>query len=50
MHKFDEMYARLPGTGQFQFQSQSQGGQSQVQVQGVRGHYKNYAQWLARQP
>ena len=50
MHKFDEMYAQLPGTGQFQFQGQSQGGQSQVQVQGVRGHYKNYAQWLARQP
>ena len=58
MPKFDEMYiqlpeagkARLPGTGQFQFQSQSQGGQGQLQVQGVRDHYKNYAQWLASQP
>jgi uncharacterized circularly permuted ATP-grasp superfamily protein len=58
MHKFDEMYVQLPeagkgqlsGTGEFQFQSQSQGRQSQVQVQGVRDHYKSYAQWLARQP
>ena len=39
-----------PGNGPFQFQSQSQGGQSQVQVQGVREHYRDYAQWLARQP
>jgi uncharacterized circularly permuted ATP-grasp superfamily protein len=54
MNKFDEMYVQWPpagqGTGQFQFQSQSQGGQSQVQVQGARDHYKNYVQWLARQP
>jgi uncharacterized circularly permuted ATP-grasp superfamily protein len=58
MHKFDEMYEQLPeggkaqlaGAGQFQFQSQTLGGQSQVQVQGVRDHYRNYAQWLARQP
>jgi uncharacterized circularly permuted ATP-grasp superfamily protein len=50
MHKFDEMYSQLPGNGLFQFQGQSQGGQSQVQVQGIRGHYRDYAQWLARQP
>ena len=58
MPKFDEMYiqlpeagkARLTGAGQFQFQSQSQGGQGQLQVQGVRDHYRNYAQWLASQP
>jgi uncharacterized circularly permuted ATP-grasp superfamily protein len=54
MNKFDEMYVQWPpagqGPGQFQFQSQSQGGQSQVQVQGARDHYKNYVQWLARQP
>ncbi|HSV45548.1 MAG TPA: circularly permuted type 2 ATP-grasp protein [Ramlibacter sp.] len=50
MHKFDEMYAQLPTAGMFQGQSQSQGGQSQVQVQGVREHYKDYTQWLARQP
>jgi uncharacterized circularly permuted ATP-grasp superfamily protein len=52
MHKFDEMFAQLPaaGTIRLQEQSQSQGGQSQSQVQGVRGHYGDYAQWLARQP
>ncbi len=50
MHKFDEMFAQLPGDGQFQFQGQSQGGQSQVQAQGVRDHYRNYAMWLERQP
>jgi uncharacterized circularly permuted ATP-grasp superfamily protein len=56
MHKFDEMYVQWPENGKVplagagQFQSQSQGGQSQVQVQGVRDHYRNYAQWLARQP
>ncbi|WP_298924892.1 circularly permuted type 2 ATP-grasp protein [uncultured Ramlibacter sp.] len=50
MHKFDEMYAQLPASGQFQVQSQSQGGQSQVQLQGVREHYRDYAQWLAGQP
>jgi uncharacterized circularly permuted ATP-grasp superfamily protein len=43
------MYAQLPGGSQFQFQGQSQGGQQQAQVQGVRGHYRTYAQWLARQ-
>ncbi|HSV84047.1 MAG TPA: circularly permuted type 2 ATP-grasp protein [Ramlibacter sp.] len=50
MHKFDEMFAQLPGDGPIQFQSQSMGGQSQVQVQGVRDHYRTYAQWLGRQP
>ncbi|MDB5881628.1 MAG: hypothetical protein JWP43_1506, partial [Ramlibacter sp.] len=56
MFKFDEMHAELPtgqtqrSGGQIQFQGQSQGGQSQSQVQGVRSHYKAYAQWLARQP
>jgi uncharacterized circularly permuted ATP-grasp superfamily protein len=56
MYKFDEMYAELPAGqtqssgGQIQFQGQSQGGQSASQAQGVRAHYKAYAQWLARQP
>jgi len=50
MHKFDEMLAQLPATGTVQFQSQSMGGQTQTQVQGVRDHYRTYAQWLARQP
>ena len=50
MQKFDEMYTQWPGHGPLQFQSQSQGGQGQVQVQGVRDHYRDYAQWLARQP
>ena len=50
MHKFDEMFSQLPGTGPFQFQSQSMGGMSQSQVQGVREHYRTYAQWLGRQP
>ncbi|MEJ6023746.1 circularly permuted type 2 ATP-grasp protein [Ramlibacter sp. PS4R-6] len=50
MQKFDEMFAQLPADGAFRFQAQSQGGQSQVQMQGVRGHYGEYAQWLARQP
>jgi uncharacterized circularly permuted ATP-grasp superfamily protein len=55
MYKFDEMYAELPsgqsqsGGVQMQFQGQSQGGRSQFQAQGVRPHYKGYAQWLARQ-
>ena len=49
MHEFDEMYARLPDTGQRQYQGQSQGGRHPIQVQGVRDHYSNYAQWLARQ-
>ena len=48
MQKFDEMFADSPGS--FQVQGQSQGGQGQVQVQGVREHYRAYAQWLARQP
>ena len=50
MPKFDEMWDQLPAAGQVQWQNQSQGGQSQSQVQGVRDHYRNYAQWLARQP
>jgi len=50
MHKFDEMFAQLPGNGPFQFQSQSMGGQTQVQSQGVREHYRTYADWLGRQP
>jgi uncharacterized circularly permuted ATP-grasp superfamily protein len=50
MHKFDEMFAQLPGAGPFQFQSQSMGGMSQSQAQGVREHYRTYAQWLGRQP
>lgn len=50
MHKFDEMFAQLPGNGAVQFQAQSLGGMSQVQVQGVRDHYRTYAQWLGRQP
>jgi uncharacterized circularly permuted ATP-grasp superfamily protein len=50
MHKFDEMFAQMPANGGLQFQSQSMGGQTQVQVQGVRDHYRTYAQWLARQP
>jgi uncharacterized circularly permuted ATP-grasp superfamily protein len=55
MQKFDEMYAQLPdgqsqSVGmQLQFQGQSQSGQGQFQSQGVRPHYKGYAQWLARQ-
>jgi uncharacterized circularly permuted ATP-grasp superfamily protein len=48
MQKFDEMFADGPGS--FQVQGQSQGGQAQVQAQGVRGHYRAYAEWLARQP
>src|SRR5665647_3206629 len=47
MLKFDEMYAQWPPNGQLQ--GQLQGGASQVQVQGVREHYRGYAQWLARQ-
>jgi uncharacterized circularly permuted ATP-grasp superfamily protein len=50
MHKFDEMFAQLPMSGSLQFQSQTLGGQTQVQVQGVRDHYRTYAQWLGRQP
>ena len=48
MHKFDEMFA--DGPGPCQVQGQSQGGPGQVQAQGVREHYRAYAQWLARQP
>jgi len=48
MQKFDEMFADSPGS--FQVQGQSQGGPGQVQVQGVREHYRAYAEWLARQP
>jgi uncharacterized circularly permuted ATP-grasp superfamily protein len=50
MQKFDEMFAQLPGNGDMQFQGQSMGGQTQTQVQGVRDHYRTYAQWLGRQP
>ena len=50
MHKFDEMFAQLPADGPVQFQGQSMGGMSQVQVQGVRDHYRTYADWLGRQP
>ncbi|MGE4243565.1 circularly permuted type 2 ATP-grasp protein [Ramlibacter sp.] len=49
MHKYDEMFAQLPASGAIQFQHQAQAGQSQSQVQGVRDHYRTYAQWLARQ-
>jgi uncharacterized circularly permuted ATP-grasp superfamily protein len=48
MQKFDEMYTL--GSGDAQFQTQTQAGGSQVQGQGVRDHYRSYAQWLARQP
>ncbi len=51
MHKFDEMFAMAPpGTGPVQFQTQSLGGMTQAQVQGVRDHYRTYADWLGRQP
>jgi uncharacterized circularly permuted ATP-grasp superfamily protein len=50
MQKFDEMFAQLPAAGPLQFQTQSLGGMSQTQVQGVRDHYRGYAQWLSRQP
>jgi uncharacterized circularly permuted ATP-grasp superfamily protein len=50
MQKFDEMFAQLPGDGPVQFQTQSLGGMSQSQAQGVRDHYRTYAQWLGRQP
>lgn len=49
MQKFDEMFAQLPGNGPVQFQGQSMGGMSQVQFQGVRDHYRTYADWLGRQ-
>ncbi|HEY8359408.1 MAG TPA: circularly permuted type 2 ATP-grasp protein [Ramlibacter sp.] len=50
MHKFDEMFTQAPGLEPFQFQSQTMGDMSQTQVQGVRDHYRTYAQWLSRQP
>ncbi|GAB3665096.1 circularly permuted type 2 ATP-grasp protein [Ramlibacter alkalitolerans] len=50
MQKFDEMFAQLPQDGALQVQSQSMGGMSQLQVQGVRDHYRTYAEWLGRQP
>ncbi|MBX3587949.1 MAG: circularly permuted type 2 ATP-grasp protein [Ramlibacter sp.] len=51
MQKFDEMYARLPGTGQTQKQGQSQGSlPGPGQDADVRAHYQAYARWLARQP
>src|SRR5512133_2731582 len=49
MHKFDEMYAQWPPNGQFQNQSQGGQGQAQIQVQGVREHYRAYAEWLTQQ-
>lgn len=49
MQKFDEMFAQWPGGGVAGFQAQSLGGMSQVQVQGVRDHYRTFAQWLGRQ-
>ncbi|GAB3762708.1 circularly permuted type 2 ATP-grasp protein [Ramlibacter monticola] len=49
MQKFDEMFAQLPQDGAVQFQAQSMGGMSQLQVQGVRDHYRTYAEWLSRQ-
>ncbi|MCM2251466.1 MAG: circularly permuted type 2 ATP-grasp protein, partial [Ramlibacter sp.] len=48
MHKFDEMYVQWPDPGQAAFPGS--GGPSHVQAQGVRDHYRGYAQWLARQP
>jgi uncharacterized circularly permuted ATP-grasp superfamily protein len=50
MHKFDEMFSQLPAGSPLQFQAQSQGGQGQAQVQGVREHYRAYAEWLEQQP
>ncbi len=51
MHtRFDEMLAQWSGNGPVQFQTQSMGGQTQAQVQGVREHYRRYAEWLAHQP
>jgi len=52
MLKFDEMYAQGAADTPWQAQSQSQtpSGQSQLQLQGVRDHYRGYAEWLARQP
>ena len=50
MQKFDEMFDQLPGTGPLQFQTQSMGAMSQTQSQGIRRHYRDYAQWLGRQP
>ncbi|HKB53630.1 MAG TPA: circularly permuted type 2 ATP-grasp protein [Ramlibacter sp.] len=48
MHTFDEMYAQWPGD--LRFQAQGQRGAGQLQLQGVREHYRAYADWLARQP
>jgi uncharacterized circularly permuted ATP-grasp superfamily protein len=48
MQKFDEMYTQAPAERQFQAQSQS--GSAPVRLQGVRAHYRAYADWLARQP
>jgi uncharacterized circularly permuted ATP-grasp superfamily protein len=50
MHKFDEMFLQLPAGGALQFQIQSQGVQGQTQGQGVREHYRAYAEWLGQQP
>ncbi len=50
MQKFDEMFAQVPDNGALQFQGQTMGGMSQAQAQGVRDHYRTYADWLGRQP
>ncbi|MFD0666412.1 circularly permuted type 2 ATP-grasp protein [Ramlibacter sp. MAHUQ-53] len=42
MQRFDEMLARLPGTGAVAFKDGS--------IDAVRPHYEAYARWLARQP
>jgi uncharacterized circularly permuted ATP-grasp superfamily protein len=49
MQKFDEMFGQLPGDGPLQIQAQSLGGMAQAQAQGVREHYRTYAEWLGRQ-
>jgi uncharacterized circularly permuted ATP-grasp superfamily protein len=49
MPQFDEMFAQSPGAAPVQWQAQAQGGMGQAQVQGVREHYRTYAEWLARQ-
>jgi uncharacterized circularly permuted ATP-grasp superfamily protein len=50
MQKFDEMFSVMPDGSSLQVQAQGRGGQTQMQAQGVRDHYRAYAEWLARQP
>jgi uncharacterized circularly permuted ATP-grasp superfamily protein len=50
MLKFDEMWDPLPAAVSGQWQGQAQGNSTHEQIQGVREHYRQYAQWLARQP